>query len=207
MAALEKDDDDVPPEKRRRREDVRNRGVDLRAEKDRNESEAERVRSGLEEKSKLYERMMSGDGGEGEYLVDFERKRAECYSKDLVAIEDEFGRTLFVPENSGEYHRYLAEEARKLRIREIASRQLCSYNSPQSENVGIKHDHSSSNYYPPVQEEEHHRSSVDTNNNRLFSDFLRIDARGRVAVGERMREKKKARLELIRQKAKMHQRK
>jgi len=142
----------------------RNRNVEKRMEKDEEWLEEERskksmkyVKAKLEEKSRLYEKLMNGEGGvdddnndnnddddrnkgrragaKEEYMVDFKRKRDymeekndsaadEGYYDDnrkrkRVSIEDEFGRTKYVLEDSSEYRCYLAEEARRLRMEEM----------------------------------------------------------------------------------------
>ena len=140
----------------------RNRNVEKRMEKDEEWLEEERskksmkyVKAKLEEKSRIYDKLMNGEGGvdindnvndndgtkghragaKKEYMVDFQRKRDymeekndsatdEGYCDDnrkrkRVPIEDEFGRTKYVLEDSTEYRCYLAEEARRLRMEEM----------------------------------------------------------------------------------------
>ena len=57
-------------------------------------------------------------------LIDFEQKKVAPTlerhndSSQCAPIQDEFGKEIYVPINSAEYQRYIAEEACKLRLEE-----------------------------------------------------------------------------------------
>ena len=99
------------------------------------------VKKSLEGKAKIYDEMMAMTAEQQDYaggqkaerenlnsediLIDFERKKVsptvESHngSSQFAPIQDEFGREIYVPFNSTECRKYIAEEARKLRLEEI----------------------------------------------------------------------------------------
>ena len=93
------------------------------------------VAQSLKKKAELYDKLSSGEAVESErdqYLVDFSRKKSlsdlnsghtDLYHRNdddcFVQIEDEFGRSKYVKEKSSEYRCYIAEKARRLRQEEM----------------------------------------------------------------------------------------
>ena len=145
------------------------------------------VTASLTKKANLYDKLASGDmsisnNSEDDWLVDFSRKKRfenEKYEDDtinerLVTIEDEFGRSKIVKEDSSGYRFYIAEQSRIRREEEMRS----------MPGFGLSVDPYHNNTATQVVQKVYQEKVIPFGNNTIRDDFRPMDTMAKNEVNK-----------------------
>jgi len=232
-----------PKEKKKVKERKINKGVKSRNKEDRKQHKKEHrkkswkaIKSSLEKKSAKYDELAlqsklrnpKAMKESEKFLVNFTGSsgieghidESEIGKSKLVQIQDEFGRTISVPERSSRYRSYLAEEARKVRVDEINRTSYLQDLEPKKSNFPlIKDDNfhaTNSNQKPNIayasESSNHIQHNLNDDTQQNFFTAKTVDSKKSPQLFEPYRtfldapqnknriQKKKERIELLREK-------